>query len=448
MQSSTDFSSQGIEVLSQGTSTMRQRLAQEAPTQTPSDNNIQSSDADTDHIAVSPVAAFTQGTTAKASWLQWYAALKNTLPTYIAIHLAFFVTTCLAVLFVLTDFSRQNERIYTLWQSWHHWDTGNYMAIALHGYDLSKTAFFPLYPLLERGLMYVTGNPLTAGLLISNLAGLVMLVVLYRLIEEDFDQERAYRTVLYLSVFPTAFFFAAAYTESLFLCLTLLSFYHMHHGYWWLAGLFGLLASLTRPTGLLLLLPLCYEYLRQRHFKLRAIRADILSALGIPAGIGLFAMYCYFRFHDLVAFSHAESYWGRSLHVPGYSIIKSIVAIHRSNGLLSFQSLRNILDLGPDLVILVLILLSFVGPWKLPRSLWTYALYAAALYVFVQLFSRGGTGLFPLESASRYMLEIFPAFIVLASIGKDRTLHLSYLMVSGAILFFLLTQFLTRHWVL
>src|SRR5712691_9460318 len=247
----------------------------------------------------------------KNSLFSWYGALKNILPIYIAVHLAFFVTTCLAVLFVLPDFSGKNKPIYTLWHSWHHWDVGNYIALAKFGYDLPKTVFFPLYPLLERGLMFITRNPDAAGLLIANLAGLVMLVVLYRLVEEDFDQERAYRTVLYLSVFPTAFYFAAAYTESLFLCLTLLSFYHMRHGHWWLAGVFGLLASLTRPTGLLLLVPFCYEYLRQHHFKLKTIRLDILGGIGIPAGLAIFAVYCYFQFHDLLAFSHAESHWGR-----------------------------------------------------------------------------------------------------------------------------------------
>jgi hypothetical protein len=37
---------------------------------------------------------------------------------------------------------------------------------------------------------------------------------------------------------------------------------------------------------------------------------------------------------------------------------------------------------------------------------------------------------------------------MLARISKYRTLQLSYCMVSGAILFFLLTQFLTGHWVI
>jgi Gpi18-like mannosyltransferase len=65
---------------------------------------------------------------------------------------------------------------------------------------------------------------------ISNVAGLVMLMVLYQLVREDFGSEIAERAVLYLAIFPTAFFFAAAYNESLFLCLALLSFYYMRHG--------------------------------------------------------------------------------------------------------------------------------------------------------------------------------------------------------------------------
>jgi Gpi18-like mannosyltransferase len=223
----------------------------------------------------------------------------------------------------------------------------------------------------------------------------------------------------------------------------------MRHGHWWLAGLCGLLASLTRPIGLLLLLPFCYEYLRQRQFDLKKIRLDVLSGILIPVGIGLFSLYCAFRFHDPLAFSHAQAYWNRTLAIPGLGIIQSITAINTSGGLLSFQALRNLTDLVPDLLFLILIILSFVGPWRFSRKLRAYSIYAVSLYLFVQLFPKGGTGLFPLESISRYILEIFPGFIVLAGIGKSsKTFDLSYLMVSGAVLFFSLTQFLTGHWML
>src|SRR5215469_1568521 len=382
-----------------------------------------------------------------ASKTRWYTAFKNILPIYIGVHLAFFAINCLTILYTVPGFSKLSRPLYTLWQLWHRWDTGNYLVVALHGYVAPhQTAFFPFYPLLERAMMLLTGNPFTAGLIIFNLADLLVLVVLYRLVEEDFDQERAYRAALYLSLFPTALFLAAAYNESLFLCLSLFSFYHMRHGRWWLAGLLGLLATLTRSAGLLLFVPFYFEYLRQRHFNLRAVRLDILGSLAIPAGLGLFSLYCAFRFHDPLAFSHAQDVWGRVPRVPGYGIYRSVQEIMQSGGFLNFQSLHNLLDLGPDLLILALIVLGFIGPWKLLRDLWAYNLYAFSLYLFVLLFP--AAGIFPLMSTGRYMLEVFPAYIILASLGKYRTLHTSYVMISGAVLCFLLTQFLLGGWVL
>jgi len=175
----------------------------------------------------------------RSTWPAWFNAFKQVLPVYILLHLAFLILTYLSALFIIGNFSPRTLRISTLWLAWFRWDSGHFTAIASNGYDAAwRTAFFPLFPLLERGVAFLTHDPFIAGLIISNLAGLAMLVVLYRLVQEDFDAERAFRTVLYLSVFPTAFFFVAAYNESLFLLLTLLSFYHMDCGDWWLACFF------------------------------------------------------------------------------------------------------------------------------------------------------------------------------------------------------------------
>ena len=270
--------------------------------------------------------------------------------------------------------------------------------------------------------------------------------MLYRLVQKDFDSARAYRTVLYLSLFPAAFFLAAAYSESPFICLTLLTFYHMRHGHWWLAGIFGFFACLTRVVGILMLLPFCYEYLRQQDFRLKGIRFDVLSCLLLPAGIGLFALYCYFRFQDPLASAHAQQhFWGRQLHFPGYGMWLSLISIRHSPGFLSFQALRNMLELGADIFMLLLIVLGFFGSWKIPRHLWVYSIYAATVYLFLQLFPI--KNLFPIESAARYMLEVFPAFIILAGMGRSRWLNVNYLVISGALLFLLLTQFLLGHWV-
>lgn len=396
-------------------------------------------------------------------WQNWSPALKGVLPIYILIHLALFVIASLAFLFVIPDSSSQILPLSTLWQQWYHWDSGYYLRIAQGGYTgLHEMAFFPLFPLVERAAIDLTQNTYLGGLLVSNLAELVMFMALYRLVAEDFDGERAYYSILYFAIFPTAFFFSAAFSESLFLTFAILGFYNIRHGRWWPAALFGFLASLTRPDGMYLTLPFCYEYLR-RSWELRggstfslfsrtqlvrllkSIRADMLIGLCLPGGILIFMIYGYYQFQDPLAFVHAHAFWNRSLHFPGWNMLKAFLVIfhHRY---VSFLAMRSAIDLGTDLFVLLLLLSIFIGPWKLPKSLWSYGLYAAPIYLYFQLFPRGD-GLLPLESMSRFLLELFPAFIMLARISKHRTLSLGYILISGSLLFFLLTQFLTNHWV-
>lgn len=390
--------------------------------------------------------------TQKAFWKKWYTASLRTLPMYIAMHIAFLLISSFSVLFTQPDFTRKGVPLYMLWQSWFHWDATHFRTIAVHGYDAAwRTAFFPFYPLCVKALMIITnsyGSPLRAELIVSNVASFILFVVLYQLVREDFDEERAQRTMFYLWLFPTSFFLVAPYNESLFICLSLLSFYHIRRGNWWLAGLFGFFASLTRSSGVFLLVPFCYEYIRQRQFQFRMIRLDVISIILVPSGVGVFAIYCYYRFGDLLAFSHAQELWAHHLHGPWHGLIGSAKSIIISDGILSFQAQRNFLDLAPALFILVLIILSVVGPWRLPRTHWSYCFYAAAVYVFLQLFPIGGSGMFPLQSQARYMLELFPAFILLASFDKYKNFNLYYGLIAGSMLFFLLAQYLTGHWVL
>ena len=396
--------------------------------------------------ALSPEDTTSPTAKVAASWRQWLAALRQVFPIYVATHLVFLVLTYCAALFTLRNFSSTTLPLASLLNSWYRWDSGHFTAIATNGYDVAwRTAFFPSFPLLEHLVSLLTHNAFVAGLLISNIAGLLMLAELYRLVQEDFDHDLAWRTALYLAIFPTAFFFAAAYNESLFLLFTLLGFYYMRRGRWWLAGLFGLLASLTRSAGICLLLPFCYEYLRQHDFTLNKLRFTVLSCLGIPAGIGVFALYCYYRFHDLLAFSHAQAVWGRSMHGPWHGLLDAaVVILHRD--VLSFDSIHNVLDLSACLFILALVIFIFIGPWKFPRQYLAYGIYAAIMYLFSLIFPIS-SGV-PLGAFSRYLLEVFPAFIVLAAIGKRQSVNLYYWMLSVSLMSFMLLQFLTGHWII
>ena len=138
-----------------------------------------------------------------------------------------------------------------------------FLRIAEHGYGTHATAFFPLYPLLVRVFALGTGRSPTAGVIFSVACFAAALVLLYRLVRDEFDAPTAVWTVILLSFAPTSFFFQAVYSESLFLLLTVACFAAARRGRWVLAGLAGGLAALTRSAGVLLLVPLAWMWFEQ-----------------------------------------------------------------------------------------------------------------------------------------------------------------------------------------
>src|SRR5579872_7413884 len=157
-------------------------------------------------------------------------------------------------------------------RAWYHLDAIAYVNIAHHGYTFTPdTAFFPVWPLLERVGGFLLGSSFPnayylAGLLLANIIYFFVLVLLYNLLVQDFEASIARRALFFLSFYPYALFFFAGYTESLFLLLTLALFLALRRGRaidWWLAGLFGLLASATRSTGLLLTIPFLVVYIQR-----------------------------------------------------------------------------------------------------------------------------------------------------------------------------------------
>src|SRR5205823_1764407 len=113
-----------------------------------------------------------------------------------------------------------------------------YHHLALDGYHTaSDAAFFPLYPTLIRGGAALLGGAyLLSGLLISTVAYVVALVLLHRLVRTDVDDAAAGRTLLYIALAPTAFFFLASYTEALFLALSVATFLALRRRAWLAAG--------------------------------------------------------------------------------------------------------------------------------------------------------------------------------------------------------------------
>jgi hypothetical protein len=316
--------------------------------------------------------------------------------------------------------------------NWHRWDTTWYVIIAQSGYryDSRAAAFFPLYPLLVRGLdPVVPGDAFVAALVVSILTCYAALVVIHRLAAGVLGEETGRRTLFYLLAFPTGFFLIAAYNESLFLALSVGSLYCMRRRIWWLAALLAGLASGTRLAGVLLAVVFVYEYLRQRGFNPRRIRPDLLWAALTPTGLLGYAAYCAHAFGDPLYFEKAQSVWFRDgLRAPWTTVVDVLRLIVHQPVLLSPTEVRNVINLGTALGVLVLLYLALDGRWRLGRDQ-SYLVLFAAMDIALPLLSPLHTD-YPLSSMWRFALECLPVFMVLARMGANRTFDRLYLMAA------------------
>ncbi|MFC5005349.1 hypothetical protein ACFPIJ_46905 [Dactylosporangium cerinum] len=364
---------------------------------------------------------------------------------------------CMLNAMVLTYFAHLMSTKPVSWKvlvgAWGQWDWGFYRIIATDGYDGMYTpedtriaAFFPVYGLLVRGFDFVVpGPPVFAGLVVSSLALLGTLVVLHRLVAREFDERTAQRAMAVLAVFPTGFFLVAPYPSGLILLLSISCFSALRAGRWWVAGLLGALASGSRGSGLLLAVPFAWEYLRQHDFKIRRIRADVLAIGLVPMGLVAYATYTWSKYGDALAYSHAQEKWGRHFAGPWVAIGDTIKGL--INTPISTNSV-NVLNLGSVVFVAVLLVLCFVGPWKLPRHLFALPLLGVVQWLFIVSFPGWPEPTGRLPSASRHVLEIFPVFILLGRvIVQARLFARAYLYVGLTLQGALTVFYLNGGWI-
>lgn len=147
------------------------------------------------------------------------------------------------------------------WMRWSNWDGGHFRGIAENGYLIFQVVFFPLYPFLIRALMFLGIPSLWGGLIISNLSIVFALFFLYKLTLLDFDVSTAKKAVFTALAFPTAFYFGAVYSESLFLLLTVASFYFARQKRWYLSLVLASFSSVVRLAGLVVIFCIGIEYI-------------------------------------------------------------------------------------------------------------------------------------------------------------------------------------------
>lgn len=162
-----------------------------------------------------------------------------------------------------------------------------FLRIASEGYRMDdvSAAFFPLFPLLVRIVAWIPGlGTLGAALLVSNAAALAALVVLHALTRLELGRDHVPRSVVFVALFPTGFFLLAPYTESLFLLLSVAAFWFARRDRWAWAASAGALAAMTRSVGVLLILGLWVEAMRQWRRDGRAPLPRLAAAAAVGIG--------------------------------------------------------------------------------------------------------------------------------------------------------------------
>jgi hypothetical protein len=321
------------------------------------------------------------------------------------------------------------------------WDSGWYFDIAQRGYHWnpsgqSSLAFFPLYPMLVRAVAWPFGGSdralWTAGIVLSYACLFLGLAVLHRLSERTFgDREIARRTVLYVAVFPFAYFFTQVYTESLFLLVSVAAVAAARASRWGWAAFFGALAALTRPNGILIAVPLGILALSGHPRTGELARRTAALAL-VPMGFGAFCAFAYRLSGDPLGWLRAQAQWKYTVgNRPWVELMRLLDGLEKHGPYGYFFSD----PLAPYYFLHGMVALAFVA---LTPSLFTRVGPALGTYVAVSLYvPLSGNAL---EGIGRYAATLFPAFMLLGTIRSPRV-HEALLIASALLLSLLASLF-------
>ncbi len=319
--------------------------------------------------------------------------------------------------------------------AWRQWDACWYEQIASVGYlpGSASVAFFPLYPALVRivalPLSGMSGGLTFAGLLVSGSAYIAAIVGLHRLVCRDFGALIARRTIVYLSIFPSAFYLFVPYTEALFLALAVWMLYAARRSHWAWAVLATVLATLTRTQGCLLALPLLWEFVRQHRQAAEGGGWRWQAALiPLPPLAGLLLFIAYSKATTGWTTLQAQSArWGAGYRPPWVLLENTWRFIAESGNIVEVLNLA---------LLILFLVLSLVGLRHLPFS---YSLYVAPQLLLLTVRQTAYT---PLASINRYLLVLFPIFIVLAIIFTRHWHHALWFASSLTLLIALVSLFL------
>jgi len=333
---------------------------------------------------------------------------------------------------------------------WDRWDGRAYKTIAESGYVLTKNlkldywAFLSHFPPLYSLVMAVTSRLLgisleNAGILVSLLCAIGASIMLYKLVYLEWRDTRiAWFAVLFFNLYPISYFTLSVYSESLFIFLSIMSFYCLKKGWHLGAGLAAAAAILTRFVGVVFL-PVYFLYFffqwRKSKFQIKNLYPFLISAVGL--GIYLFVNKIFFGNYfyfltEKISFNNTKHFI-----FPFKETFNDAVAIF-SNGHLLNQTFMTYSGWNAFFTVLAVV----VTIWGARKMHWIYTAYAAfSILIFASL----SWGI----SNARYTLSVFPIFMALGysfAHGKKKFLLSGVLVISALGLLYFARIFTSGAW--
>lgn len=325
---------------------------------------------------------------------------------------------------------------------WNRWDAQHYLRLAEVGYvqsslppnteDPLNIVFFPFFPVAVYVVSVAVPNLVLSALVVSFAASVGAGYFLFRLVALDADQAVAWRAVLLLFSFPTAYFLAAPFTEALFLFAVLASVYAARTGEWAGAGLAGALATGTRVTGIALAPALLAEAFAKRAGVPDQVRRLVWISL-TAAGLLTYLAINQIVHGDPLHFLEVQrEHWFQRPVPPWQPVQDAIQALLAGGNDFTFTFIYAGRVAGV-LVALPLLVLA-VRRLRLPDVLygWTgFVLILSAAWLI---------------SLPRYLLVLYPLFIVGARLSRSPRLFIPIVVAGAALQGWLMWRYSVGQW--
>ncbi|MDY0021381.1 hypothetical protein [Arenimonas caeni] len=310
------------------------------------------------------------------------------------------------------DLAHLEARVLANDASWYQdIATGGYEARPFDASRQANWAFFPLHPMLWRGLQATGLSPAASGLLMAHLLFFIALVQMHRWVQVQWNRDLADRSLLCLALFPASHFFSLPWSESLFAALLATALLAMAQRRWGLMAGAAMLAGGTRAVGVLLAPLLWWE--ARRDPKAGWSRRWLYPLVAM-AGLAAFMAWLWQATGNALAFADIQAAWGRD----GGSFTKHLLRWAADPLLLAAP--WNLVWLNNASLLLALA----AAAW-----LWRAGQRPLALLVLVYVLLPWSTG--TLVSMGRYVAACLPVFVALAAWLAGPRRQLAWLVASA-----------------